>query len=122
MPATSVDALIADRHFGMRVCYLREGDRVFETYWTTARGCELMGSSYAMLDMTVYGRQEAWEASPEGWPQRFFNTTSAQMRTDEDGDPVNRPAGRPISQWSRLAAGRSDDLGTAGVTPAEHCH
>ena len=53
----------------MRVCYLRDDDRVFETYWTTGRGCELMGSSYAMLDMTVYGRQEAWEDSPEGTPQ-----------------------------------------------------
>jgi predicted dithiol-disulfide oxidoreductase (DUF899 family) len=37
VPSTSVDALIAGRHFGMRVCYLRDDDRVFETYWTTAR-------------------------------------------------------------------------------------
>ena len=69
VPPTSAGALIADRHFGMQVCYLRDDDRVFETYWTTGRGCELMGSSYAMLDTTVYGRQEAWEDSPEGWPQ-----------------------------------------------------
>ena len=39
VPASSVDALIVDRHFGMKVCYLRDGDRVFETYWTTGRGC-----------------------------------------------------------------------------------
>lgn len=123
VPATSVDALIAGRHFGMRVCYLRDGDRVFETYWTTARGQEIMGSSYLMLDATVYGRQEAWEDSPEGWPQPFFNTTSAQMRTDRDGHAVNRPEGRPISQWSRIAAGRSDDLGTSGDTHSDHqCH
>jgi predicted dithiol-disulfide oxidoreductase (DUF899 family) len=123
VPSTSVDALIAGRHFGMRVCYLRDGDRVFETYWTTARGQEVMGSSYLMLDATVYGRQEAWEDSPEGWPKPFVNTTSAQMRTDEEGHPVNRPEGRPISQWSRIAAGRSDDLGTSGTAhdgPA--CH
>jgi predicted dithiol-disulfide oxidoreductase (DUF899 family) len=42
VPAPSVDALIAGRHFGMKVCYLRDGDRVFETYWTTGRGCEVM--------------------------------------------------------------------------------
>jgi hypothetical protein len=36
------------------------------------------------------------------------------MRTDDDGRTVNRTDGRPISQWFRLAAGRSDDLGTAG--------
>ena len=122
VPSTSADALIAGRHFGMRVSYLRDGDRLFETYWTTARGHEVLGSSYGLLDTTVYGRQEAWEDSPEGWPQPFFNTASAQMRTDKDGHPVNRPEGRPIPQWSRLAAGRSDDLGTAGVVPADHCH
>ena len=106
VPATSVDALIAGRHFGMKVCYLRDGDRVFETYWTTGRGCEIMGNSYGMLDMTVYGRQEPWEDSPEGWPQPFGSgqPMSQQFRLD----------GRPISQWSRLAAGRSDDLGSAG--------
>src|SRR5262245_19017955 len=100
VPAPSVDALIAGRHFGMKVCYLRDGDRVFETYRTTGRGCEIMGNSYGMLDMTVYGRQEPWEDSPEGWPRR---------RRDEGF----RSNGQPISQWSRLAAGRSDDPGTA---------
>ena len=28
------------------VCYLRDGDRVFETYWTTRRGVEAMDYSY----------------------------------------------------------------------------
>ena len=101
VPAPSVDALIAGRHFGMKVCYLRDGDRVFETSWTTGRGNEVMGNSYGMLDMTVYGRQEQWEDSPEGWPQR---PSTENFRSN----------GRPISQWPRLAAGRSDDLGTAG--------
>ncbi|WP_110516521.1 DUF899 domain-containing protein [Herpetosiphon llansteffanensis] len=113
VPAASLDRLIAGRHFGIWVCYLQNNGRVFETYWTTGRGCEQMGSSYAMLDMTIYGRQEAWEDSPAGWPQRFFNTRSAQMRTDEHGHAVNRPAGRPILQWSRIAAGRSDELAGA---------
>ena len=53
--------------------------------------------------MTVYGRQETWEDSPEGWPQRF----------DANVGDAFRPDGRPISQWSRIAAGRSDDLGNA---------
>jgi predicted dithiol-disulfide oxidoreductase (DUF899 family) len=61
MPDESSDALIAGRHFGMKVCYLRDGDRVFETYWTTGRECEVMGNSYGMLDMTVHGRQDRWE-------------------------------------------------------------
>ena len=51
------------------VCYLRDGDRVFETYWTTRRGVEQMDNSYALMDLTAYGRQEAWEDSPPGWPR-----------------------------------------------------
>src|SRR5215472_8403106 len=66
----SADALLAGRWFGMQVCYLRHGDRVFETYWTTGRAAEAMAPSYGLLDMTVYGRQEKWEDSPAGWPQR----------------------------------------------------
>ena len=111
VPTESVDRLVAGRHFGMKCCYLRDGDRVFETYWTTARGCEAMGGSYGMLDMTVYGRQETWEDSPDGWPQRF-GTAGGQFRLN----------GRPTSQWSRIAAGRSDDLGTAPTADSEHSH
>lgn len=104
----SVETLIAGRHFGMRVCYLRRGDEVFETYWATGRGCENMGSAYDMLDMTVYGRQESWEDSPVDWPRKFYNTTSSQMRTNEKGEGVNRPGGRPIAQWPRCALGELD--------------
>lgn len=87
----SAEELLAGRWFGMLVCYLRRGDRVFETYWSTGRGVEVMGSSYGMLDMTVYGRQEPWEDSPSGWPQSFKN----------DGDQF-RFRGRPAAQWPRL--------------------
>jgi predicted dithiol-disulfide oxidoreductase (DUF899 family) len=85
------------------VCYLRQGDRVFETYWTTRRGVEAMGNSYPLLDMTVYGRQESWEDSPTGWPQPW--------KDDEEENPY-RTDGRPIVQWPRVKAGHSDDLGT----------
>jgi predicted dithiol-disulfide oxidoreductase (DUF899 family) len=95
----SAETLLAGRWFGLLACYLRLDDRVFETYWTTGRGVETMTSSYGLLDLTVYGRQEPWEDSPADWPQRWSNNGS-QFRTD----------GRPTSQWSRLAAGRSDTL------------
>ncbi|MET9019617.1 DUF899 family protein [Actinopolymorpha sp. NPDC004070] len=110
VPGESLDSLAAGRAFGMKVCYLRQGDRVFETYWTTGRGVEAMAPSYGLLDMTVYGRQEEWEDSPEGWPQRF-RTDGDQFRLD----------GRPTSQWSRLAAGRDDDLGATGPIGTERC-
>jgi predicted dithiol-disulfide oxidoreductase (DUF899 family) len=96
----SLDILLVGRRAGMMhiVCYLRQGSKVFETYWTTRRGVEAMDNSYRLLDLTVYGRQEAWEDSPAGWPQRR-----------EDEHPY-RTDGRPIVQWPRLEAGHSDDL------------
>jgi len=101
-PRDSLDTLLVGRRVGMMhiVCYLQEGSNVFETYWTTRRGVEVMGNSYGLLDLTVYGRQERWEDSPTGWPQR--SKDEHYYRTD----------GRPIAQWSRLKAGYSDDLGT----------
>ena len=110
----SLDALLVDREIGLfhLVCYLRDGDRVFETYWTKRRGVEAMDYSYALMDLTVYGRQEPWEDSPHGWPQQCSN-----VRTDGGSPtwpPVSEwPGGRPIAQWARLEAGYSDDL-TAG--------
>ena len=97
----SLDELLVGRHVGMMhiVCYLRDGDRVFETCWTTRRGVEAMDYSYALMDLTVYGRQEPWEDSPPGWPQEW--------QVDGSNTRIN---GRPIPQWSRLEAGRSDDL------------
>ena len=110
-----------DHHFGMKVCYLRDGDRVFETYWTTGRGCEAMANSYGMLDMTVYGRQEPWEDSPEGWPRRVQSLDGSQFRS-ENGQTLNARAGvkgRPTAQWVRLTAGRDDNLGSTTVSAAE---
>jgi predicted dithiol-disulfide oxidoreductase (DUF899 family) len=100
----ALDTLLVGRQIGRMyiVCYLRQGSDVFETYWTTMRGVEAMDNSYRLLDLTVYGRQEAWEDSPAGWPQQW-----------RDGKLRVRSEGRPISQWPRLKAGRSDDLGTA---------
>jgi predicted dithiol-disulfide oxidoreductase (DUF899 family) len=112
-PLPSLDTLLAPpRQPGMMhiVCYLRDGDRVFETYWTTRRGVEAMDYSYALMDLTAYGRQESWEDSTAGWPQQRTNTRTADGAPD--WPPVSRwPGGRPIAQWSRLEAGRSDDLG-----------
>lgn len=49
--------------------FVRDGDRVFRTYFISARGDEALGSAWAYLDMTALGRQEQWEDSPEGYPQ-----------------------------------------------------
>jgi len=98
----SLHTLLVGRRVGLfhLVCYLRDGSNVFETYWTMGRGVEAMDNSYDLLDMTVYGRQETWEDSPIGWPQRF------------KGKQNTRTDGRPTAQWARLKAGCFDDLGT----------
>jgi predicted dithiol-disulfide oxidoreductase (DUF899 family) len=108
----SLEILLVGRRVGMMhiVCYLRQGSKVFETYWTTLRGVEAMDYSYALMDLTVYGRQESWEESPPGWPQQCTYTRTSS------GSPTWQPewpGGRPIAQWPRLEAGRLDDLGTS---------
>jgi predicted dithiol-disulfide oxidoreductase (DUF899 family) len=110
---SSLDCLLSGRRVGTMylVCYLRQGSKVFETYWTTRRGVEVMDNSYHLLDLTVYGRQETWEDSPAGWPQQCTYTRTST------GAPTWKPiwpGGRPIAQWPRLQAGRSDELGTGG--------
>ncbi|HSZ47660.1 MAG TPA: DUF899 family protein [Streptosporangiaceae bacterium] len=55
-------------NFGLSVL-LRDGDEVFRTYFTTARGVDRLRLDFNLLDLTPYGRQEQWEDSPEGWPQ-----------------------------------------------------
>jgi predicted dithiol-disulfide oxidoreductase (DUF899 family) len=95
----SLDILLAGRDVRKMyiVCYLRQGSKVFETYWTTIRGVEAMDNNYRLLDLTVYGRQETWENSPPDWPQT-------------DNMETLRTNGRPTSQWPRLKAGFSDSI------------
>jgi predicted dithiol-disulfide oxidoreductase (DUF899 family) len=96
----ALNMLLVGRRVGMMhlVCYLRQGSRVFETYWTTRRGVEAMDNCYRLLDLTVYGRQETWEDSPTGWLQ------------PRNGKATMRDGERPIPQWPRVKAGHSDDL------------
>src|SRR5260370_38043811 len=91
VPQDSVDPLIADPHFGILVSYLRDGDQVFETYWTTGRGNEATAPSHALLDMTAYGRQATWEYSPEGWPQRRRHRTATPYAMGRRTPPRSSP-------------------------------
>jgi len=54
--------------FGLNV-FLRDGEAVYRTYFTSGRGVEALGPTWTFLDLTPFGRQETWEDSPEGWPQ-----------------------------------------------------
>jgi predicted dithiol-disulfide oxidoreductase (DUF899 family) len=49
--------------------FIRDGDRVYRTYFLQNRGDEAMGGTWSYLDITALGRQEEWEDSPDGYPQ-----------------------------------------------------
>lgn len=49
--------------------FLQDRGRIYHTYSTFSRGLDALINTYNILDLTVLGRQEAWEDSPPGWPQ-----------------------------------------------------
>lgn len=57
-----------DGGFALNV-FLRDGDSVYRTWHTNGRGTEQLSHTFAFMDVLPYGRQEAWQDSPEGWPQ-----------------------------------------------------
>ena len=70
--------------------FIRDGERVFRTYFINGRGDEAMGTTWSYLDMTALGRQEIWEDSPEGYPQsrpyKWWNWHESYVR-DAAPDP-----------------------------------
>jgi predicted dithiol-disulfide oxidoreductase (DUF899 family) len=58
-----------DQWHGTNAFYRDDDGRVYRTYFIDSRGDEAMGTTWAYLDITALGRQEAWEDSPEGYPQ-----------------------------------------------------
>jgi predicted dithiol-disulfide oxidoreductase (DUF899 family) len=78
-----------DKDFGVdewhgHNAFIRDGEKIFRTYFIDSRGDEAMGTTWSYLDMTALGRQEEWEDSPEGWPQtqpyQWWNYTDAYAK------------------------------------------
>jgi predicted dithiol-disulfide oxidoreductase (DUF899 family) len=61
--------LMSGEAHGLSVFFQLDRD-IFHTNSTYARGTESLTDSYRLLDQTPYGRQEDFEDSPSGWPQR----------------------------------------------------
>jgi predicted dithiol-disulfide oxidoreductase (DUF899 family) len=76
--------------FGLSV-FLRDGDKIYRTYFTEWRGVEMLGTPWAFLDLTPYGRQETWEDSPKGWPQ---TPPYEWWRRHDEYDETAKPAGQ----------------------------
>jgi predicted dithiol-disulfide oxidoreductase (DUF899 family) len=58
-----------DEWHGTNVFHRDDEGRISRTYFIDKRGDEVMGGTWAYLDITALGRQEIWEDSPEGYPQ-----------------------------------------------------
>jgi predicted dithiol-disulfide oxidoreductase (DUF899 family) len=110
------------RSMGSLTSFLRDGDRAFLTYSTTGRGNERVNPSLGLLDMTPYGRGEAWEENPDGWVEgRDFQPDGGQpngacwyWRSDTDGTATWGPTSRPVPQWTRPGATPVQTLGRQG--------
>jgi len=87
---------------GRSVCFLRDGGPVFLTYSTTDRGNEPVNGSLGLLDMTPYGRREAWEDNPDGWPE----APQADSPVGGHGSPICwywRSDADGVATWARPA-------------------
>jgi predicted dithiol-disulfide oxidoreductase (DUF899 family) len=69
MVARNGPNVVEGEEHGLSV-FFRAGGDVFHTYSAYARGTESLTDAYSLLDTTPYGRQEDWEDSPAGWPQK----------------------------------------------------
>ena len=76
--------------------------KIFRTYLINGRGDEGLGTNWSYLDITALGRQEAWEDSPDGYPQtppyEWWNYHDAY------GEPmIAHVAGVPLEELLPLA-------------------
>ena len=104
---------------GYLACFLREGDRVFLTYSTTGRGNETAIMSLGLLDLTPYGRGEAWQDHPDDHPdgRPEGQRPGWFWRSDADGNATWGETSRPTPQWTRPGATPVETLGRH-----DHCH
>jgi predicted dithiol-disulfide oxidoreductase (DUF899 family) len=96
--------------------FIRNGDRVFRTYFINNRGDEQMGSTWNYLDITALGRQEEWRTRRRAIlrPRRTsggsgtMNTPTSQLRqwwsdrNEDDRDPAD-----PRPRRSRSKGGKA---------------
>jgi predicted dithiol-disulfide oxidoreductase (DUF899 family) len=71
--------------------FLRDGDTVYRTWHTNGRGTEQLTHTFALIDLLPYGRMEAWQDSPEGWPKE---PTYSRWGTSQDVAAAYGPGGK----------------------------
>jgi predicted dithiol-disulfide oxidoreductase (DUF899 family) len=76
--------------------FIRDGEKVYRTYFVNSRGDEVMGGTWSYLDITALGRQENWEDSPEGYPQ---TKPYEWWRWHDEYDAAPSAGARPPAEW-----------------------
>jgi predicted dithiol-disulfide oxidoreductase (DUF899 family) len=83
-----------DEYHGHNV-FIRDGEKIYRTYFVNFRGDEAMGTVWSYLDITPLGRQETWEDSPDGYPQtapykwwNWHDNYKAESKTNAEWDRV----------------------------------
>ena len=79
-----------DQWFGINV-FLRDGDQIYRSYYTTARAAEELASIWALLDITPFGRQETWQDAPADVPQ---DRAGSWTRRGDEYTPEQLAGGR----------------------------
>lgn len=67
--ALGIDHWAIGQNYGELAFFLRDGDRIYITNLVQDRGVEAIVPTFQLLNMSVFGRKERWEDSPEGWPK-----------------------------------------------------
>ena len=90
---TTADDFSADfdvaEYYGINV-FLRDGPRIYRSFYTTGRAVEDLASVWGLLDITPFGRQEEWQDAPEGVPQ---DRTGSWMRRNDMYSPEELAGG-----------------------------
>jgi predicted dithiol-disulfide oxidoreductase (DUF899 family) len=72
--------------------FLRVGDEIYRSYFTTVRAAEEISSVWALLDITPFGRQEEWQDAPDGVPR---DPTGSWTRRHDEYTQEELAGGRP---------------------------
>ena len=116
----SLDTLLVGRHIGLMhlVCYLRDGDRVFETYWTTRRGVEAWTTATrSWTSPCTDARSRGRTRLPVGH-SRGRSTAPTRGSTDarSPSGHASKPAARTTSPSDRDGQGNR----SSGHLPSTH--
>jgi predicted dithiol-disulfide oxidoreductase (DUF899 family) len=104
--------------------FIREGDKVFRTYFINNRGDEAMGTTWSYLDMTALGRQEKREDSRASYSQTRSYAWWSWHDGYRDANPSNPDSAdpRPLRHIKSIERFDSFSRYFAATTHPTHQH